>query len=100
MDDDHGSFVGDGGEDGDGDVRDGASAKVEEDDDESGDGGAAGMEKDDQDAESVLELLLPHILDLRAFRARGGGGGGAARTGAGVRLRLVSAARGFPDRGG
>jgi len=55
VDDDHGSFVDDRGEDGDGDVGDGASAMVEE---------------DDEDAEAVLELLLPHILDLPTFRAR------------------------------
>ncbi|CAD6340923.1 unnamed protein product [Miscanthus lutarioriparius] len=68
-DEEEGGFVDDDGGDGDDDA---SAMEIG-----SKDGGGVfimGMEKDDdQAADPVLELLLPHILDLPAFRARAAG---------------------------
>jgi hypothetical protein len=64
---------GDGGDDGGDSVRGLFMEEEEEDagamkeDDESG---GVCVEKHEQEAEAVLEMLMPHILDLPAFRAR------------------------------
>nr|TKW31045.1 hypothetical protein SEVIR_2G079100v2 [Setaria viridis] len=64
VDGDHRSFA-----DAEGGFMEDDASAMELEEDESGDGGVC-AEKGEQEAEAVLELLLPHILDLPAFRSR------------------------------